>query len=79
MALTDLGVPAVRLRERQASPEEWVEFAKYVRSMGCPLVALVPYPRTRVPEAVHRYMTVLPWDRRTSASRVRSLVGMGLK
>jgi len=79
VALTDLGIPEVRLRERQASPDEWIEFARHLRTLGCPLVALVPYPETRWPERVRRHLTVLPWDRKTSASTIRGLVGEGLR
>jgi len=46
-----------------------------VRRAGCPLVAFVPYAPRRWPRALRRAMTIVQWDRRTSAVTIRNLVG----
>jgi hypothetical protein len=78
VALTDLGIPEARLRERQAQPEEWIEFSRHFQNLGCPVVAFVPYPKARWPEELLKHIVVIPWDRKTSASRIRGLVGKRL-
>lgn len=77
LLLTDLGVgrplsPFARTGER-----EWVAFAERLRRRGCPLVAFVPYAPRRVPASLRRLVTVLQWDRSTSASSVHASVGKG--
>jgi hypothetical protein len=53
---------------------DWLEFAQLVRRAGCPLVVLVPYPRSRVPRELRRAMTVVEWDRTTTAAGVARAV-----
>jgi hypothetical protein len=79
VALTDLGIgqpppPAFAVR-----PADWLDFADHVRRLGCPLLALVPYASTRWPAELTKAMTIVQWDRRTTAGRVRSRVGRGLR
>lgn len=79
VVVTDLGITAAPLRHPRVRLQEWVDFARYVRGLACPLVAVLPFARERVPSALHRVMTVIQWDRATTASRVRSIVGKGLR
>lgn len=68
LVLTDLGIGGSSAALVAA---EWVAFAKLVRAAGCPLVALVPYPPERWPEAAARALTVAQWDRSLDARRAR--------
>ncbi len=79
VALTDLGIPEARLRERQAQPEEWIAFSRHFQSLQCPVVAFVPYPQQRWPEELLKHIVIFPWDRKTSASKIRGLVGKRLQ
>jgi hypothetical protein len=80
LVVSDLGLGrASRLGDRCGAFEEWLAFARLARTASCPVVALVPHARTRYPDPVRRAMTVLTWDRTTTASVVRTLVGRGLQ
>jgi hypothetical protein len=54
---------------------EWRDFAESVRSAGCRVLALVPYPPARWPANVARAMHVIQWDRGTSVQTVRAAIG----
>lgn len=75
LLLTDLGIGRPQLSADPATVEEWLELAAVVRRAGCPLVALVPYGAHRWPAALRDAMTLVEWDRPTSAARVRARVG----
>ncbi len=74
VVVSDLGLVETGSPER-ATAAEWEDFAATVRRAGCPLVAFVPYPAARVPPALRRAITVIPWDRSTSVRVVRQVVG----
>jgi hypothetical protein len=76
LALTDLGIGAQGMRP--VRPADWRAFAEELRRLGAPLVALVPYDRTRWPEGLERVLTILPWDRSTSVRTVRRAIGRAL-
>ena len=78
VAVTDLGVRNLAPPEQPASVEEWIAFADHLDRLGCPLLALVPYARARVPAALRRRFAIIEWDRRTTAGRVRELIARGL-
>ncbi|HEX6184622.1 MAG TPA: hypothetical protein VFZ44_12125 [Pyrinomonadaceae bacterium] len=77
LLLTDLGVGRSPSLARPAGEHEWVAFAERLRRRGCPVVAFVPYAPERVPVVLHRLMTIIQWDRSTSASSVHARVGKG--
>ena len=52
IVLTDLGIGA-----GGGPSSEWLEFSRLVRSGGCHLLALVPYPPARGPRISHRRCT----------------------
>jgi len=79
VVVTDLGITSAPMRHPKARLEEWLDFAGLVRAQACPIVALVPFKPDRVPAPLHRVLTVIHWDRSTTASRVRSVVGKGLR
>jgi hypothetical protein len=75
LLLTDLGIGRPMFSTDHAEVEEWLGFAASVRRAGCPVVAFVPYSPGRWPLALRRAMTIVEWDRRTSAVTIRNLVG----
>jgi hypothetical protein len=81
LLLTDLGIGRPPLSSDWASVEDWLLFARILRTAGCPIVALVPYAstlpdgRARWPAELVGVMTILLWDRGTSATTVRNRLG----
>jgi hypothetical protein len=75
LVLTDLGIARPALSGVSVQVEEWISFSAFLRSWGCPLVAFVPYPRSRVPLRLVREITVIQWDRMTSVQAVRRALG----
>jgi len=78
IAVTDLGIRNLEPPAQPASVEEWVAFADHLDRLECPLLALVPYARSRVPSALRRRFAIVEWDRGTTAGRVRALIARGL-
>lgn len=72
--LTDLGICQPMLTDDWADTPEWVDFATAVSRAGCPLLALVPYGRARWHPALTHLMTIIQWDRNTTAATVSKLV-----
>lgn len=70
VVISDLGIAETHGAER-ALPGEWRRFAERARSAGCPVVALVPYTRDRVPPILQRVMAVVEWDRGTGVIDVQ--------
>lgn len=77
LLLTDLGIGRPEGLRARAGVQEWLAFTGTVRKRGCPVVALVPYPPARWPAALRKQMTIIQWDRPTSASLVHARVGKG--
>lgn len=75
LLLTDLGIGRPMFADERADAREWLSFAAQVGRAGCPLVAFVPYAPRRWPRALRRAMTIVEWDRRTSAVTIRGLMG----
>jgi len=78
IAVTDLGIRDLEPPAQPAMVEEWIAFADHLDRLECPLVALVPYARSRCPIALRRRFAIVEWDRRTTAGRVRALISHGL-
>jgi hypothetical protein len=79
LLLTDLGIGRPHGQVAVDNSEEWSSFAATLAHAGCPLVAFVPYPARRWPPIVRHRMTIVQWDRATTASTVRQAVGLGLQ
>jgi hypothetical protein len=77
--LSDLGIARKRQSGTGASVEEWQQFALLVCDANCPVIAIVPYGEARWPRQLRRLIAMVPWDRSTSVSTVRQLVGHGLE
>ncbi|MFJ8108501.1 hypothetical protein [Streptomyces sp. NPDC096132] len=77
LLLSDLGVGGEPLRPRRASTEVWLRLAQVVRRAGCGMVALVPYPKHRVPRVLSSRMPVITWSERTTVSTVNSALSAG--
>jgi hypothetical protein len=69
IVLTDLGIG----RGAAAAPSsEWLEFSRLVRSGGCHLLALVPYPPTRSSADLASSMHIIQWGRATSVRTIKT-------
>jgi hypothetical protein len=79
VALTDLGIAQPSCIAGQANASDWKRFAQLLARAHCPLLALVPYPQRRWPAALLRHMDIVQWDRNTTASVIRRVIGSGLK
>ena len=74
---TDLGIGGPFVSRERADSREWCEFAQRARGAGCPVIAFVPFAPQRWPREVSRWITLVHWDRRTTAGVVRRSVGPG--
>lgn len=74
--LTDLGICHPSIVSDRAGEEEWAEFGDAVRRAGCPLIAFVPYNSSRWPPKLTRFMTIIQWDRKTTAATVGKVQGL---
>jgi len=68
LILSDLGCSGVR------SPplEAWRRFARALEAQSSPLVVFVPFAPERWPPGLSRRMTVVEWDRRSTAASVHT-------
>lgn len=71
--LTDLGIGRAPVA-RWTSPSRWLDFANELRRRGVPLVAIVPYARSRWPDALRRAIPIVQWDARTTARTARRAI-----
>jgi len=79
LVLTDLGIGNPGPFVDRADARDWLEFADLLREYEYPLIAFVPYPEKRWPEALRTAMTILQWDRPTNSSAVRRRIGYALR
>jgi hypothetical protein len=75
--VSDLGIGGPWRSRDRAGRREWLAFADRVREAGCPLVAFVPFSPSRWDPRLARAMTLIHWDRHTTARAVRRAVGLG--
>ena len=73
LVLTDLGIGGPRVFPQRSQAWEWRMLAEFLARRGSSLIAFVPYPSSRFPPGLARSMTIVPWDRTTTISTVRSL------
>lgn len=71
VVISDFGIAGPEFAVRRASGSDWLEFVARVREVGCPLVALTPYPPTRWPRPLAEALVMVAWDRGTTAASVR--------
>jgi hypothetical protein len=71
LLLSDLGIATPSFSLRRAAARDWLQLARELRSAACPLLALVPYPRHRWPRRLAQALTIIQWDRVTTAAGVR--------
>jgi hypothetical protein len=70
LLLTDLGIGRPEPPAERVGVREWLAFADLLRRQGCDGVALVPYPRRRVPAPLRAALHVVEWDRATTVRSV---------
>jgi len=69
IVLTDLGIGG---GAAAAPSSEWLEFSRLVRSGGCHLLALVPYPPARSSADLASSMHIIEWGRATSVRTIKT-------
>jgi hypothetical protein len=67
LLLTDLGIGRPLLNDDRAGIDEWLLFIERVKKAKCPLLAFVPYAQSRWPPELASRMSIIQWDRRTTA------------
>jgi hypothetical protein len=77
LALTDLGIGSASGPDH-GTPAEWLAFAQALARQNSPLVALVPYPRSRWPQPLQGRITIVQWDRPTTVGHTRIALGRGV-
>ena len=78
VALTDLGIAQPPGLAGIAGPSDWRTLAAILARADCPLLALVPYPPRRWPPLA-KCLTIIQWDRATTAAVVRRAIRGGLR
>ena len=78
VVLTDLGIARPPRAAALAGAADWRVFAEMLARVGCPLLALVPYPERRWPP-LSKSMTIVQWDRATTAAVVARTIPQGLR
>ena len=71
LLLSDLGIATPSFSLRRATARDWLQLARELRLAACPLLALVPYPHHRWPRKLVKALTIIQWDRGTTAAGVR--------
>jgi hypothetical protein len=74
LLLTDLGIGRPRLSDERSGVSEWLNFAQLLKKFKCPLIAFVPYGESRWPPALRNHMSIIQWDRNTTAITVNNKV-----
>jgi len=69
IVLTDLGIGA---GAAAAPSSEWLQFSHLVRSGGCHLLALVPYPPAHSSADLASSMHIIQWGRGTSVRTIKT-------
>jgi hypothetical protein len=75
-AFVEPGVPALVLSDlgcsgmRSPPLDSWRGFARALAAQGSPAFVFVPFPRERWPRGLGRHLTVVEWDRRSTAASV---------
>jgi hypothetical protein len=72
LLLSDLGLGGHAHVPDRPRLGEWTKFAALVRSRACTPVALLPVAPRRFPLSLRMVLTLVSWDRSTTASRVRT-------
>jgi hypothetical protein len=70
LLVTDLGITRNIHIDTWAGKREWLTFFSLIQKAGCPIIVFVPYPKQRWPRFLPRTLTILQWDRVTSAMSV---------
>jgi hypothetical protein len=75
--ISDLGIGRAPLA-RWTPPAQWLAFAGALQRRGVPLVAIVPYGRSRWPAALKKAIPIVQWDARTTARTARRAIELRL-
>jgi hypothetical protein len=70
LLLSDLGIGKPSLDDERAGVSEWLTFIERVKKAKCPLLAFVPYEESRWPPTLASKMSIIQWDRNTTAITV---------
>jgi hypothetical protein len=75
LALTDVGIARPMFDPDESDHDDWLVLAQQLRRASCPLILFVPYPPSRWPRSLARELTIIQWDRVTTAATVRGSLG----
>ena len=75
--ISDLGIGGSLLDRDHSTRGEWLGMAQRCRAKSCPVLAFVPFAPDRWDRELARRITMIHWDRRTTAGTVRRAVGPG--
>lgn len=67
LVVSDLGMNRWSPRVVPGSVGRWIEFSRAANEAGCPVLALVPLDQADWLPALERRISMIPWDRKTSA------------
>jgi hypothetical protein len=70
LVLSDLGIGTSSLYSSSVDIEDWIRFTEGIHRSGCRLVTLVPFSPERWPTTLRRHMTLIHWDRHTTARAI---------
>jgi hypothetical protein len=78
LVLTDLGILDIddlEEDEMAEAPLDWPSFARLADKNGCPVLAMIPYPKNRWPEELIGLFPIVSWDRNLLLKDLRQALG----
>jgi hypothetical protein len=72
--VSDLGIGGSLLHRDRADRGEWLAFTNRAHTAGCPVVVFVPFAPHRWDRVLANAMTLVQWDRATTARTVRRTI-----
>jgi hypothetical protein len=74
LIVSDFAIGASVDDEDWVPVSRWFRFAEDLRGLGCSVVGLIPYGRSRWPSGLSRRISCIAWSERTTAGTVRRTI-----
>lgn len=74
--LSGFGISEPPFSSNWVDYEEWFEIIRRIQNAECSAIAFVPFAPERWPREIQRIIKLLPWNRTTTVSEVRKLLGL---